>query len=117
MLAQDLVWQLVINSPCIHSPGRVLLAWVQGTLEKRQLRLLSSPRQAQSWREGTRAQAPRACGLCRPRVQVRAGCGFEAPLLYPVAWDRVGRMAAERAWDALWGWRLNKGDCLSDRCV
>lgn len=39
VLAQDLVWWLVINSPCIHSLGRVLLAWVQGTLEKRQLRL------------------------------------------------------------------------------
>ena len=33
--------------------------------------------------------------LCRPRVLARAGCGFEAPLLYPVTWDKVGRMATE----------------------
>lgn len=33
----NLVRQLVINSPCTHSLGRVLLAWVQRTLEKRHL--------------------------------------------------------------------------------
>ena len=34
VLAWDLVWQLVIYSPCIHGLGRVLLIWAQGTLTK-----------------------------------------------------------------------------------
>lgn len=92
VLAENLVWQLVINSPCIHRLGRVLLAWVQGTLEKRQLSLPSSACQAQSWCEGAQEQAPRAWGPCRPTVRTRAGCRFEA-LLYRVAWDGVGRVA------------------------
>lgn len=37
MLVENLVRQLVINSPGTHRLGRVLLAWVQRTLEKRHL--------------------------------------------------------------------------------
>lgn len=43
ILAQSLVCWRAINSSCTHGLGKVLLAWVQRTLEKQQLSLLALP--------------------------------------------------------------------------
>lgn len=43
MLALSLVCWRAINSSCTHGLGKVLLAWVQRTLEKQQLSLLALP--------------------------------------------------------------------------
>lgn len=83
--------------------------------------------------EDTREEAAEPCphhgrpraGVRVPRSRLRGhlgwqpglGCRFGALLPDPKAWDWVGRVAAEGACEALWGWRLSEGDCVLARSL
>lgn len=82
VLAGNLVWQLVINSPCTHSLGRVLLAWMPRTLEKRQLSCCPHHCRTRAGMRLLKSRLHGHMGCAGLGWRPGLGCRLEAPFLF-----------------------------------